>query len=108
MRRAEHIGIGELPRPPQLAGAVVDREDRVGARTRGWCEALTGADEQQSTLGIDGWCRPHADTRPGASIVRRCIELPTEPASDCVVRALRASEGVALLVDHVLEARDAL
>ena len=75
--RGEHVGIGELRRPLQLPGPVVDRQERVGHRRRRLGEALAGADVQQPALDVDRRGRPDAGARTGGLVARRGVELPT-------------------------------
>src|SRR5262249_11486443 len=97
-----------LPRPAQLAGAVVDREQRVGERSRRRREVLPGTYEQQAAPAIDRRRGPHADAGTRAGIVRSREELPSLLAGRRVVRRDRAGERVVLPVPDVLEARSAL
>ena len=106
--RGEDVRIGELRRPLELPGPVVDRKERVGHRRGRLGQALAGPDEQQPAVDVDGWGRPDAGSCTCGLVSGGGVELPALLARLAVVPGDRSAEEVLVLAEEVLEAGRAL
>ena len=62
-RHVEGVVRRELLRPHDLAVFAAHGHDRIARRRRGRRVVLSGADIEETRLGVDGWCRPDRRTR---------------------------------------------
>ena len=103
----EHVAGRKLRGPDELAGLVIDAEDRVAPRRRRLLVRVAGADVDSPAAGIDGRRRPHGNAAATRRVVFGRVHAPALGAIGGVQTDHAAAERVVILQKAELAAGDA-